>query len=64
MINIPQFQNQERLPVLEQIKRIRSYLFQLAQELQRTLSNMESTQAKLLEENAELKARISKLERR
>ena len=64
MINIPQFQNQERLPVLEQLKRIRSYLFQLAQELQRTVSNMESTQAKLLEENAELKAKISELERR
>lgn len=64
MINIPQFQNQERLPVPEQLKRIRSYLFQLAQELQRTLSNMEATQSKLLEENAELKAKIAELERR
>lgn len=64
MINIPQFQNQERLPVSEQLKRIRSYQFQLAQELQRTLSNMEATQSKLLEENAELKAKIVELERR
>lgn len=63
MINIPQFQNQERLPVTEQLKRTRSYLFQLAQELQRTLSNMEATQSKLLEENAELKAKIAELER-
>lgn len=61
MINIPQIQNQERLPVQQQFKNIRSYLFQLANELQRTLSNMEATQKKLLEENAELKAEIKEL---
>lgn len=59
MINIPQIQNQERLPMDKQVKNIRTYLFQLAQELQRTLSVMRSEINTLKEENAELKAKLA-----
>lgn len=59
MINIPQTQNQERLPVQKQLKNIRTYMFQLANELQRTMSTMESHIKKLQEENEELKRKLS-----
>lgn len=64
MINIPQIQNQERLPMDKQVKNIRVYLFQLAQELQRTISTMQSTINTLKEENEELKAKLSEKEGR
>lgn len=59
MINIPQIQNQERLSMDKQVKNIRTYLFQLAQDLQRTLSGMQSDISTLKEENAELKAKLA-----
>lgn len=37
MISMPPVQNQENLPTNEQLKNIRAYLFQLAQELQTKL---------------------------
>lgn len=59
MINIPQIQNQERLSMDKQVKNIRTYLFQLAQDLQRTLSGMQSDISTLKEENAELKEKLA-----
>lgn len=64
MINIPPIQNQERLPIPQQLKNIRSYLFQLANELQRRISGMESTENNLLEEMEQLKKKVAELERR
>lgn len=63
MINIPSIQNQERLPIPQQLKNIRSYLFQLANELQRRVSNMESTEKSLQEEIEQLKKKVEELER-
>ena len=48
----------------KQVKNIRVYLFQLAQELQRTISTMQSTINTLKEENEELKAKLSEKEGR
>lgn len=64
MINIPQIQNQERLPVPQQLKNLRSYLFQLANELQRRISGMESAEKNLQEELEQLKKKVAELEGR
>ena len=64
MINIPQTQNQERLPVPQQLKNIRTYLFQLSSELQINLSDMEAEIKNLREENEALKEKISRYERK
>lgn len=64
MINIPQIQNQERLPVPQQLKNLRSYLFQLANELQRRISGIESTEKNLQEELEQLKKKVAELEGR
>lgn len=41
MINMPPIQNQDNLPVQEQVKNIRKYLYQLAQDMQRELNQIE-----------------------
>ncbi len=64
MVNIPRTQNQERLPVQEQLKNIRSYLFQLANELQRTLEQIEAKQQKQQKQIEQLERKISEYERR
>lgn len=64
MINIPQIQNQERLPVPQQLKNLRSYLFQLANELQRRISGIESTEKNLQDELEQLKKKVAKIEGR
>lgn len=64
MVNIPRTQNQERLPVQEQLKNIRSYLFQLANELQRTLEQIEAKQKKQEKRIEQLERKISEYERR
>ncbi len=62
MINIPPIKGQERYPVPKQLDNIRTYLFSLANELQRTLSTMNATIEDIRKENAELKARVAELE--
>lgn len=64
MINIPRTQNQERLPVPEQLKNIRSYLFQLANELQRTLAQNEAKLQEQQKKIENLERKIAELERR
>lgn len=64
MINIPQIQNQERLPIPQQLKNLRSYLFQLANELQRRISGIESTEKNLQDELEQLKKKVAKLDGR
>lgn len=63
MIKIPQTQNQERLPVQEQLKNIRSYLFQMANDMQITISALESKNIQLEKEIESLQIEIEKLKR-
>lgn len=62
MINIPPIKGQERYPVSKQLDNIRTYLFSLANELQRMLSTMNATVDAQSKEISELKAKIAELE--
>ncbi len=41
MINMPPVQNQDNLSTQEQLKNLRTYLYQLAQDIQRELIQLE-----------------------
>lgn len=63
VIKMPQTQNQEKLPVQEQLKNIRSYLFQSANDMQITISSMESKNIQLEKEIRSLRLEIEKMKR-
>lgn len=63
MIKMPQTQNQEKLTVQEQLKNIRSYLFQMANDMQITISTLESKNIQLQKEIDSLRLEVENLKR-
>lgn len=63
MIKMPQTQNQEKLTVQEQLKNIRSYLFQMANDMQITISTLESKNMQLQKEIDSLRLEVENLKR-